>query len=202
MWGGSLLVTGAVFSFAQGIIHPYYSIALAPAIGALVGAGSVELWSRRGTLVARLCLAGALAATVIWAYRLLDRSPDWYPGLKFVILVAGLAATALIAALPLMSGPLAAPYRWIGATIDANSAAGYELATGDPVMAIGGFNGSDPAPTLAQFQDYVSKRQIHYFIAGGMRGSGGGSSSQIATWVGANFASTTVGGVTVYDLTQ
>src|SRR3989449_4590693 len=43
MWGGSLLVTGAVFSFAQGIIHPYYSIALAPAIGALVGAGAVEL---------------------------------------------------------------------------------------------------------------------------------------------------------------
>ena len=69
-------------------------------------------------------------------------------------------------------------------------------------MAIGGFNGSDPAPTLAQFQDYVSKGRVHYFIAGGMRGSGGGSSSQIASWVSANFAAMTVGGVTVYDLTQ
>src|SRR5438093_819961 len=70
----------------------------------------------------------------------------------------------------------AGSYRWIVATIDANSAAGYELATGDAVMAIGGFNGSDPAPTLAQFEDYVGQGQIHYFIAGGMRGSGGGSS--------------------------
>jgi len=87
------------------------------------------------------------------------------------------------------------------ATIDANSAAGYELATGEPVMAIGGFNGSDPAPTLTQFQDYVSTGQVHYFIGGGMRGSGGGSSSQIETWVSANFTSTTVGGVTIYDLT-
>src|SRR5205823_4239060 len=49
----------------------------------------------------------------------------------------------------------AGDYRWVAATIDANSAAGYELATGEAVMAIGGFNGSDPAPTLAQFQAYV-----------------------------------------------
>ena len=92
-------------------------------------------------------------------------------------------------------------FRWVAATVDANSAAGYELATGDPVMAIGGFNGSDPAPTLAQFQDYVSRGQIHYFIAGGMRGSGSGSASAIATWVSQNFTASSVDGVTVYDLT-
>ncbi len=96
----------------------------------------------------------------------------------------------------------ASRYRWIVATIDANSAAGYELATGAAVMAIGGFNGSDPAPTLAQFENYVTRGEIHYFIAGGMRGSGGGSSSQIANWVSQNFTATTVGDVTVYDLTQ
>src|SRR5437016_7733294 len=67
MWGGSLLVTGAVFSFAQGIIHPYYSIALAPAIGALVGSGSVELWKRRDNVLARLVLAAAVAASAAWA---------------------------------------------------------------------------------------------------------------------------------------
>jgi 4-amino-4-deoxy-L-arabinose transferase-like glycosyltransferase len=303
LWGGSLLVTGAVFSFAHGIIHPYYSIAIAPAIGALVGAGSVELWRRRGSLSARLLLAGALAATVAWAYVLLDRSPDWDPGLRLMILAAGLGASVLIVAGPLLKRPLATAvaalalvaalagpaaytlqtvttshsgaipsagptvvaaglgpggnangggfrqrpggagftppqgglgggpggfagggnflqasqvsaelagvleadanrYRWIVATIDANSAAGYELATGDAVMAIGGFNGSDPAPTLAQFQDYVSKGQIHYFIAGGMRGSGGGSGSQIAAWVSQNFTATTLGEVTIYDLTN
>src|SRR5438132_1581083 len=73
MWGGYLLITGAVFSFAQGIIHPYYSIALAPAIGALVGAGSVELWKRRSSWIARLFLASALAATPLWAFVLLGR---------------------------------------------------------------------------------------------------------------------------------
>ena len=60
MWGGGLLLTGALFSFAQGIIHPYYSIALAPSIGALVGGGSVELWRRRNRIAARLTLAGAM----------------------------------------------------------------------------------------------------------------------------------------------
>src|SRR5438477_7483009 len=98
MWGGSLLVTGAVFSFAQGIIHPYYSIALAPAVGALVGSGSVELWKRRDNVLARLVLAGAVAASAAWAYVLLDRSPDWNPGLKVGILVCGLAAGALVGA--------------------------------------------------------------------------------------------------------
>jgi 4-amino-4-deoxy-L-arabinose transferase-like glycosyltransferase len=88
----------------------------------------------------------------------------------------------------------------VAATINANSAASYELATGDAVMAVGGFNGSDPAPTLAQFQDYVSKGQVHYFIGGGMRG--GGSSSEIESWVSQNFTATTVGSVTIYDLTS
>ena len=70
-------------------------------------------------------------------------------------------------------------------------------------MAIGGFNGSDPSPTLAQFEKYVANGQIHYFIAsgGGMGGGpGGNGSSAIAQWVEANFTATTVGGVTVYDL--
>ena len=34
-------------------------------------------------------------------------------------------------------------------------------------MAIGGFNGTDPTPTLAQFEQYVRAGEIHYFIAGG-----------------------------------
>ena len=58
-------------------------------------------------------------------------------------------------------------YRWVAAAIGSNSASGYQLATGDPVMAIGGFNGTDPAPALAAFERYVSEGDIHYFIAGG-----------------------------------
>ena len=97
-------------------------------------------------------------------------------------------------------------YTWIAAGIGSQTAAGYQLATGYPVMAIGGFNGSDPSPTLEQFQQYVAEGKIHYFIAGGgMGGMGGGTaggntSSQISAWVQENFTATTVDGVTLYDL--
>ena len=103
----------------------------------------------------------------------------------------------------------AGSYTWVAAAVGSNTASGYQLATGDPVMAIGGFNGSDPSPTLAQFQAYVAAGRIHYFIAGGGMGGGmgagpggpgSGTSSAIASWVEANFTSTTVGGITLYDL--
>ena len=314
-WGGVLLLTGAVFSFAQGIIHPYYTVALAPAISALVGMGAVFLWARRSEQIARLPLAGSLALTAVWSFILLGRSPAFFPDLRLGVLVLGLLGATMIVTLSLTSrwtrvsiaalaiaaalagpaayaadtvstphggaipsaGPVVAAggagaafgggpgaggiggggaggfrgglgspglngpglgvggrsagggflgasrpsadlvalltanasrYTWVAATIDANNAAGYQLATGDPVMAIGGFNGTDPAPTLAQFQQYVRDGKIHYFIAGGGGpGSGSASSSassnaaQIAAWVQQNFAATSVGGVTVYDLT-
>jgi hypothetical protein len=98
-------------------------------------------------------------------------------------------------------------YTWVAATVGANSAAGYQLATDDAVMAIGGFNGTDPTPTLAQFQQYVREGRVHYFISGGGFGGGpggssAGTSSAISSWVTSNFTSQTVGGVTVYDLTS
>ena len=97
----------------------------------------------------------------------------------------------------------ASSYSWVAATIDANSAAGYQLATDDPVMAIGGFNGTDPTPTLAQFEQYVAQGRIHYFIgSGGVRRRLAAHRAQIARWVEQHFTSTRVDGVTVYDLTQ
>jgi hypothetical protein len=81
-------------------------------------------------------------------------------------------------------------------------------------MAIGGFNGSDPSPTPAQFRAWVADGRIHYFIAGGGGlgggpggGFGGGSTgsgtaSQITRWVESTFTAKTVDGVTVYDLTS
>jgi 4-amino-4-deoxy-L-arabinose transferase-like glycosyltransferase len=335
LWGGWLLVTGATFSYAQGIIHPYYTVALAPAVAALVGIGATTLWRHRDSLFARAMLAVALATTAVWAFVLLDRTPSWFPGLRVVILVAGLGAAATIivgarlarrGALALacvgvaaaIAGPAAysvdtaatphsgaipsagpvstagfpggrppglgagggraggtpgagfggppggfggagasafgggpagggggrpggaggtggpggllgsttpstamvqmlqqhsSAYQWVAATAGADNAAGYQLATGDPVMAIGGFNGTDPAPTLAQFQQLVSQGKIHYFIAGGGFGAAGGAagggvassststtSRAITTWVEQHFTATTVGGTTVYDL--
>jgi len=100
----------------------------------------------------------------------------------------------------------ASRYTWVAATTGANTAAGYQLAADEPIMAIGGFNGTDPSPTLAQFQSSVAQGKIHYYLAGGGFGPGGGSSttsssSAIATWVKAHYTAKTVDGVTVYDLT-
>jgi 4-amino-4-deoxy-L-arabinose transferase-like glycosyltransferase len=106
-------------------------------------------------------------------------------------------------------------YTWAAAAIGAQNAASYQLATGEAVMAIGGFNGTDPSPTLAQFEKYVAEGKIHYFIAGGGMGggrgagmgagTGGGSrgtASQITSWVESNFTKVTVGSATFYDLTK
>ena len=50
----------------------------------------------------------------------------------------------------------ASSYTWVAATVGSQNAASYQLASKDPVMAIGGFNGSDPSPTLEQFKQYVA----------------------------------------------
>jgi 4-amino-4-deoxy-L-arabinose transferase-like glycosyltransferase len=316
IWGSWLVVTGLVFSFMQGIIHPYYTVVLAPAIGALVGIGVTWTWARRENLLARLALATALAVTAVWGFVLLDRTPAWHPALRFAVLAGGVATAVFVAAGPSIWGgnravgrsvllaslafALAAPaayaaqtastghsgslpsagpagsvrqggpgggagrggfappgggagafggppggfsqtggaglgqgrtgalgglldagtpskalvaalsvnassYRWVAAIVGANSAAGVQLAAGQPVMAIGGFNGTDPSPTLVQFKAYVAAGKIHYFVASGGGGGGPGagssaSSSAIAAWVEQSFTSTTVGGVTLYDL--
>ncbi|MGC4798417.1 ArnT family glycosyltransferase [Micromonospora saelicesensis] len=372
LWGGWLLITGLIFSFMSGIFHAYYTVALAPAIGALVGIGVTLLWRQRRLLPASAeavgtrwqrwrplaptaTLAGTLAVTVWWAWVLLGRSPDWYPWLRTTVLVTGLVGAALLllvtrlprrlvpvvlglGAAAALAGPVAyavqtaatphtgsipsagpfvaggfgrggfpggrppggmelptggqlpgggqfpggfpeggqlpgggqngggqngggrnggqgpgfpgggrngvpgfpgggqvpggqgrtagggmgglldarepstalrellerdsADYTWVAATIGSNNASGYQLATGEPVMPIGGFNGSDPSPTLAQFQRYVADGKIHYFVGGGgFRANGGSSASQeIAAWVAETFTAQTVDGVTVYNL--
>ena len=89
----------------------------------------------------------------------------------------------------------------------ANQAAGYQLATGDAVMPIGGFMGGDPSPTLARFQQDVADGQIHYYIEGPgpdtppERQAPGTQADQIGTWVKQHFTANTVDGVTFYDLT-
>ncbi|MCZ4553853.1 ArnT family glycosyltransferase [Gordonia rubripertincta] len=333
VWGLWLVTTMAVFSFMAGIFHAYYTVALAPAIAGLVGAGAMQCWRRRDRLWVRIVLAAASVATGIMAYVLLDRSADFLPLLRYVVLIgsvivavalvfsnvkkasvqrgalmAGLVALALGLAgpaayaidtatssssgsipsagptgaggfgpgggmrmdgrgmtppgmtgrqgtppgmtgqqgVPNQAGPQANPtqsatgggqggttdgrgmggggllegstptdelvavlnqnaddFTWVAAAIGSNSASGYQLATERSVMPIGGFNGSDPSPTLAQFQQYVAGGKIHYFIAGGgMMGGGSGTASEITAWVEANFTSTTVGSVTLYDLTE
>jgi 4-amino-4-deoxy-L-arabinose transferase-like glycosyltransferase len=96
--------------------------------------------------------------------------------------------------------------RWAAAVEGSNSAASLELASGGKaVMAMGGFTGTDPAPTLAEFEQWAKAGDITYYIAGGGMGGGPGgqgSSSQITAWVEAHYKSATIGGETVYLLLQ
>ena len=115
LWGGWLVVTGAVFSFGQGVIHTYYTVALAPAVAALVAIGAVQLWQYRQHMQARVIGALGIVGTAAWSYELLSRSPSYVPWLRIVVLAAGvLSAVALVLA------PLATRYdrhltrAWVG----------------------------------------------------------------------------------------
>ena len=356
-WLGWLVVTGLTFSYMGGIFHEYYTVALAPAIGALVGIGSVLLRRRRHHPVALLFGAATILGTGIWSAELLHRSDGWKPWIATSVLVGAFVAAAglAVAALPMLpaaltrrlaiggaavaivvglAGPTAwsletasvghrgsivtagpavasdrfggfgrrggggfpgggfpggtqtggrpttgngpggftppaggfpggglpggAPggtttggsttnpfggtgggnllgrlggggmggllegatvsdeakaallddadrYTWVAATTGSQNASSYQLATERPVMAIGGFNGSDPSPTLAEFQQDVAAGKIHWYIASGLSGgrsmNGSNAAAEIASWVEANYTATTVGTATFYDLT-
>ncbi len=82
----------------KGIMHPYYTVALAPAIAALVAMGIRELWRGRQFTSARVVLAIMLAATAVWSFILLDRTPEWLPWLRWVLLVGAVLVSAVLLA--------------------------------------------------------------------------------------------------------
>jgi 4-amino-4-deoxy-L-arabinose transferase-like glycosyltransferase len=92
VWGGWLLVTGAVLSYASGIIHTYYSVELAPAVAALVAIGAVVMWRHRSALAARVALAAGALGTAWWSLTLLQRSNGWHPWVATLVIVAGVVA--------------------------------------------------------------------------------------------------------------
>ncbi|MEV6445210.1 glycosyltransferase family 39 protein [Amycolatopsis sp. NPDC051716] len=261
LWGGWLVVTALVFSFMSGTVHPYYAVALAPAIAALVAISGRALWQGRAHLAPRATLAGMVVATAVWSFILLDRTPEWFPALRWIVAALGvLVGTVLVMGVPASrrvvavvatavvltigvssaaygvetasvahsgsiptSGPTSSAMggfgggpdssssavgsllaqtttKWAAATTGSQSAASLELASGKAVIGIGGWSGSDPAPTLAEFKAYVAAGEVKYYIEGGRGGGPGGGSSEITEWVTANFTATTVDGQTVYDL--
>jgi 4-amino-4-deoxy-L-arabinose transferase-like glycosyltransferase len=98
MWGGWLIVMGLVFSLSQGTFHPYYTTALAPPIAALSAAGLAALWHRyRGSGgVTWLLLPAAVAITAIWAYVLVNRTPQWNGWAGPAVLAVGAAAVLVL----------------------------------------------------------------------------------------------------------
>jgi hypothetical protein len=94
---------------------------------------------------------------------------------------------------------------WSAAISRSSNAAGLELSTDTAVMAIGGFSGSDPVPTLSEFKDDVAQHKVAYYVVGNDHGHGPGwgnsrGHADITKWVAATFDSTPVGDATVYDL--
>jgi hypothetical protein len=63
--------------------------------------------------------------------------------------------------------------RWIVAVTGSQGAAAVQLAAGRPVMSMGGFTGSDPAPSLAQLQAYVRSGGLRYVLVVERPGAGG-----------------------------
>ncbi|EOD69073.1 ArnT family glycosyltransferase, partial [Amycolatopsis vancoresmycina] len=96
LWGGWLLVTTVVFSFAGGIWHPYYTTALAPAVAAVAAAGLALLWRQHR----RTLLPLVVALTAAWAFVLTARDTTFYGWTRWAVLGTGIAAIAWLVVAP------------------------------------------------------------------------------------------------------
>ena len=269
LWLGWLFIHIVVFSMTSGTIHPYYVVAMAPAVAALVGIGVPYIWKAytRRTHVSWI-VPLTIAITTITSVIMLGYRNDWTI-LMWLIGVAGVTATVIAAmppphismrlrrtmlacavisacAAPIAysistvmaahsgsiptAGPNASAMNntnnetafaeaalvkfllanqrgatWIAAVDSANTSAPIQLSTKQPVMAIGGFNGSDSTLTLQSFKQLVATGKVRYYVADatGMGRGGPGGNSEIAQWAAASGTKVDYGGsqYTVYDLT-
>ena len=99
--------------------------------------------------------------------------------------------------------------KYLFATSSSQTAAPYIIVTGRPVMALGGFSGSDPILTLAELQALIAQGQVRYFYFdfGGGGGGGGSGNGELAQWVESTCAAVPassyggIGGGTLYACT-
>ena len=92
--------------------------------------------------------------------------------------------TALISYLEAHQGST----EYLVAVSSANQASSIILATNKPVMALGGFTGSDPILTTSQLAALVANNTVRYFLLDGGRfgGGGGGGQSSLTSWITSN----------------
>ena len=165
MWGGWLLVTALVFSYMKGTMHPYYTVALAPAIAALVAIGATLLWRQRDEVAVRLGLAGLVAAAGGWSYVVLARTPSWHPELRYTLAVVTALAVGGVLVPPRRLGKAARGVVVAGVAAGLIGAGSFAAAT-----AASPHTGSIPSvgPAVAQTSG----------MGGGMGGMGGGTVSR------------------------
>lgn len=128
LWGGWFIVTGLIFSFMSGTIHPYYTVALAPAIAGMIGSGGYALWLERESFRGRASLAVTMLSAGTWAWVLLHRNADWLPALKWILLAGTVVGAVLILAAGRFRA-LAAVAVIVGAVAGLGGATSYAIAT-------------------------------------------------------------------------
>jgi 4-amino-4-deoxy-L-arabinose transferase-like glycosyltransferase len=75
--------------------------------------------------------------------------------------------------------------KYLLAVSSSQSADSIIIQNGEPIMALGGFSGSDNILTLDRFKEMVKNGEVRYVLTGGMGRSG---SSEIMNWVTENGA--------------
>ncbi|MCZ4520644.1 glycosyltransferase family 39 protein [Rhodococcus ruber] len=128
LWGGWFLVTALIFSYMSGTIHPYYTVALAPAIAGMIGTGGYALWLRRESIWGRAGMATMMIAAGVWSWVLLYRNADWLPALKWTLLVGTVVAAVMILAAGRYK-QLTAAALILGAVAGLGGGASYAVAT-------------------------------------------------------------------------
>ncbi|MGW6446568.1 ArnT family glycosyltransferase [Lentzea sp. NPDC055074] len=269
LWGGWLLVTAAVFSFAQGIFHPYYTTMLAPAVAAISAAGIVMFWRARS--VVRFLLPVSVVITAGWAFVVVSRDTSWHGWTRWavlgvavvavVVLLVGLHRAGLVASVvavllvpavwstataatasPNGVMPAAGPAQREGGMIfsgtrppggnrparpqigmmpggreltdeqrrilsyakensggakitlavagSAQMASPFIMNSDEVVIGMGGFSGSDDAPSVDQLQAWVSSGDLKFVLGGGdrmgARGPDGRGDNGRQEWIGAH----------------
>ena len=141
LWSAWLLVHVAVFSFMSGIIHPYYTVILVPAIAALIGGAVTDLWTLRKTSPrAGVALAAGIVVTGVTAWLILERTPTFVPGLGFGVLALSIAAAILVA---IPDGLVSARIGRAGVALALVAALAGPLAFAADTMATA-YSGGDP----------------------------------------------------------
>jgi 4-amino-4-deoxy-L-arabinose transferase-like glycosyltransferase len=157
IWGGWLIVTALVFSFMSGTIHPYYAVALVPAIAAVVAIGGRELLThvhngRPSGLVARGLIALAVAGTATWGFVLLNTyASTWLPALKWVAIIGGVGGAIMWFLFGILGTSLAWRRLAAGALIVASLSAVAPAAAWTVATAASSHSGSIPTsgPSVA-----------------------------------------------------
>ncbi|MFI7420596.1 glycosyltransferase family 39 protein [Nonomuraea sp. NPDC049684] len=111
-----------------------------------------------------------------------DRPPAGQPGARDRGLTGGGVADSTVKYLVANQGRAT----WLVAVGSAQQASSIILSTGRPVIAMGGFTGSDPAMTVPRLRELVSSGRLRYVLPGGRGGPGG--DTEVTAWVTANCA--------------